>query len=391
MAEGKVNVYGLGEKGVNLVKSPLHIDDNELRSAQNAEFYLVEGQGAIRKRSGLQKINSSVLAGEITGVIGVPLPAPGSRSVYAQLNASPYFRVTTNGTTWADAAGFQSVSGSAGFKASVMVPGRFFYLGDTPNIVMGYDGVQEFELARFGASDEAVVHCTHAGQVIVTVVDSSLVHRVFSIDPVTGEMTQVGDTSMSFQMGQCGVSYLGRVWIGGTDFNDSLAKIYSARVGTGVWTLERTAAAAQNAYVTLGVLNGKLYAGTRVDGAGTAAIVEERTAAGAWSTSRTGSTALVSNAYRMALVADGCLFIAYLAVGTIAIEKFTGSVWSVDKDLTAAGEDNCIGGTVTGSTVYYMSTDGVVDSTVWRRPTGGGWTAVDVRAAASNRGVMGAV
>ena len=46
----KVSKLGIG--GVNLCKTPLKLDDNEVAQAQNAEPYTDRGRAGIRKRPG---------------------------------------------------------------------------------------------------------------------------------------------------------------------------------------------------------------------------------------------------------------------------------------------------------------------------------------------------
>lgn len=72
----KVNVYTLGQHGINRVKSPVHVLDGELLSAQNATVRPVQGQLAITKRDGMAKINASVAAGTILAIKNVPLDNP---------------------------------------------------------------------------------------------------------------------------------------------------------------------------------------------------------------------------------------------------------------------------------------------------------------------------
>lgn len=68
-----VNVYTLGQFGVNRVKSPVHVQNGELLSSQNATVKLVQGQLALSKRDGMVKINSSVAAGTLLAIKNIPL------------------------------------------------------------------------------------------------------------------------------------------------------------------------------------------------------------------------------------------------------------------------------------------------------------------------------
>ena len=68
----KLNVYGLGQHGINRVKSPVHVLDGELLSAQNATVRPVQGQLAITKRDGMAKINSDAAAGTLASITNIP-------------------------------------------------------------------------------------------------------------------------------------------------------------------------------------------------------------------------------------------------------------------------------------------------------------------------------
>lgn len=75
---GKLNVYQLGEIGINLVESAIHVKDGTLLSAQNAQLAPIDGDGAIRKRDGMAKLNAVAAAGAILAGCAVPMtdPAP---------------------------------------------------------------------------------------------------------------------------------------------------------------------------------------------------------------------------------------------------------------------------------------------------------------------------
>lgn len=65
--------YSLGAKGVNVDVSNLHMDDTELRLAQNVIKDPLNSDGAINNRPGLINFNSEAGAGLILGGIGIPL------------------------------------------------------------------------------------------------------------------------------------------------------------------------------------------------------------------------------------------------------------------------------------------------------------------------------
>src|SRR3990167_10416482 len=82
----KLSLKDVGGGGVNLVKGPLQLADNELTQAQNAEFVLNEasgGIGVLSKRGGLAALNGSAMAGTVHGMIGLPLETTYTRTLYA--------------------------------------------------------------------------------------------------------------------------------------------------------------------------------------------------------------------------------------------------------------------------------------------------------------------
>lgn len=73
---GQINVYGLGEHGINRVKSPVHVIDGELLSCQNATTSPIGAQLGLKKRDGMVKINSSAAAGSIIAIANIPFANP---------------------------------------------------------------------------------------------------------------------------------------------------------------------------------------------------------------------------------------------------------------------------------------------------------------------------
>src|SRR3990167_3596283 len=84
MASTKVDVHNLAGGGVNLVKGLLHLAENEVTQAQNAEIISDgsdEGEGVLSKRGGLAVLNSSALAGSILGMQGINLATTYTRTL----------------------------------------------------------------------------------------------------------------------------------------------------------------------------------------------------------------------------------------------------------------------------------------------------------------------
>ena len=75
---GKQNVYNLGDEGIDVVESPVHVTDGAVLNAQNAQFAPIDCAGALRKRDGMAKFNTVAAAGAIHSGFNVSLvdPAP---------------------------------------------------------------------------------------------------------------------------------------------------------------------------------------------------------------------------------------------------------------------------------------------------------------------------
>ena len=73
----KLNVYTLGQMGVNRVASPVQVKDGELLQSQNATTKVHKNQLALSKRDGMAKINSTAAAGSLLAIGNIPIADPG--------------------------------------------------------------------------------------------------------------------------------------------------------------------------------------------------------------------------------------------------------------------------------------------------------------------------
>lgn len=167
--------------------------------------------------------------------------------------------------------------------------------------------------------------------------------RVLSFDPETRTVEQIGKLPFGDGTGEnrkgfpfCLTSYLGQLWAGtyGVTAAGTLGNLY--RILPGVddnWTLDKTALAASGYFMSLCEYNGNLYAASSSTAAGNTARIEQRTAAGVWSTSHSAADTGIS--YHCGLIVfEGLLFVAFFKNGTrCLIKKFDGTTWSTDKDV----------------------------------------------------------
>lgn len=67
-----LKAYNIGSLGIDLVNSPVHIEDTSLLACQNAQISPHDAELALRKRDGMAKVNSSVLAGRVRAIYNIP-------------------------------------------------------------------------------------------------------------------------------------------------------------------------------------------------------------------------------------------------------------------------------------------------------------------------------
>lgn len=70
----KVGVFTLGKFGLDLVSTPLHMDEGSLDTAQNVEMVPLELEDGIRKREGMAKVNAVAAASAVLSFHNIPLP-----------------------------------------------------------------------------------------------------------------------------------------------------------------------------------------------------------------------------------------------------------------------------------------------------------------------------
>lgn len=69
----KLNVYNLGSVGIDIVNSPLHVEDGYLLNCQNAQVSPHDADLSLKKRDGMAKVNSVAAAGSLITIFNVPL------------------------------------------------------------------------------------------------------------------------------------------------------------------------------------------------------------------------------------------------------------------------------------------------------------------------------
>lgn len=388
--------YRVGEKGVNVVASPLHTPDGGLLSSQNVEFIRDLGIGGIGSRGGLAPLNGTALAGAVLSAATIPLVIRGSvvgveivpglstLMVPCDTGETETFKKTVDGSSYTDvlAAVASRMSSIAKFPDTItpatIAPtqrmavhnGKLYFAGDdfiisdtvspfsgnTPPPLLMFDGSATYEQVRMSANPQATGPCrwitdmlVAQGVIFIAVYDlggvaPDLKGRVLSFNPDTGELTQIGvspfgSSAVPNGMPFCMATFAGQLWVGtyGTSAA-GLGRIYRINISAGVgvdfnWTVDKTALASSGYFMSLCEYNGNLYAASNASDAGFTARVEKRTQAGTWSTSFSGPDTGASYCSSL-IVFNSLLFAAYFKdTVRVLVKVFDGTTWTTDKDV----------------------------------------------------------
>ena len=422
----KLSLRDVGGGGVNLVKGPLHLEDNELTQAQNAEFVLNEasgGVGVLSKRGGLSVLNGSALAGSVTGLFGLPLETTYTRTLYAarQSEDSNTFMTTTNGTTWADTASpialaLDSLYGDntnvkcqrrAASIKNFIVYASNAYTQDTDNPEVAiWDGTNALTMTTIpigpssnGSPCFVITDVLRAnGTLYIAVSDPGgsapdLAGRVLSLDMTTGVIKQVasgfgnGTGEMTGGSPACLAFYQNQLWVGlnGNNTTNGIGKVVKCFPGISTaWTSD--IATLRSHITSLAEFKGALYATTRSSTSAGATISQRSPTAGTWSTVATSGGGADGNGhYGHLIVYSGALYCVEYHDTTPIIHIVTstdGSSWSTSRDVDGSDSgvaSNYPGGSVLyGSDLYFSfrsTTGGGTNGFIMRRASGA-WTKV---------------
>ena len=436
MAKGKLAAYNLGSVGVMVDRSALHMEDGAFASAQNAIPDHQGHEGGIQKRPGFARFNSTAGAGTIKGGIGLAIvlnatSINGTALTGASSRKTFWARATT-GTSLGASAGwwtstdlFATTAGTissgtpanprsaqiSGFGTSVLAgyngsPGsgvvinnRFYYAANdyTVNtsapVIRVFDGTVDDEFLRIPLDPSTSATVYSAGILSMLAVGETIYlttndqvsagsgsgGRVFSLNPSTGALTQLGakfttDTAQDDQVPYALEWYMGRLWVGTFNRNSGAGiagRVYWIRPGIDTaWTLDHTTGDTVSRGVAfLKSFQGQLYAGSCTGG--TSSVVEVRTSVGAWSTSLTVTNPIT---FHNAVVFENNLYTSAHDTTTneTLIKKFDGSSWSTVHTTTSGAEEVALpmcwvengtlffggGGSDSGDAALLSSTDG---------------------------------
>ncbi len=379
---GSISVYNLGKLGVNVDKSPAHLDDGELTKSQNAIRDPLGLDGGLRKRPGLVEFNGVAAGGSILGGIGVPIGltnvelGAGSfgglvRTIYWGKMATSNNLGATSGwwtsiDVFASAAGTISAGSPANPRAAqttpmdtnpislmtgmpgaaVVVKNKLYYAansytsGSQACTIRIWDGTTDKEFCRLpnrpyaGHSIVTINSMLSANGTIyvsaMTATDSStpIGGFVYDVDPFTAEVRQLGPEFTSTYVPYALCWHQNRLWMGTLYRQDTSQKGRVYRINPDVettWTLDRTQANGRGVGILISY-GGQLFAGAW---GGNTNDVEVRSTLGVWSSSLSVASGAGSY-FTSAVVFSGNLYVAHwVTSGSIlTIRKFNGTAWS---------------------------------------------------------------
>lgn len=288
---GQLNIYNLGKLGVNVDKSPIHLEDGELTSAQNAVPDKHGADGALCKRWGLVKHAASVAAGSILGFLGAPL---GSGPGTGTDDATSYYLGQVGGTYVASTDSFSSRTATSVIAApvntvvSVMLNGKMFYASGTTLRV--FDGVKDALFCNLGESPLFV------GALRGLIYVSTTSGFVYEVDAV-GRLERVGAALPGSYLPGALVYHQNDLYAACSKAG-SVSTLYRIRrnVATSAtaWTLDFSSVVVDTAIGNMASFKGLLYMVTNTPNT-TASIVYQRSAAGVHTAVDTGGVSSGAN------------------------------------------------------------------------------------------------
>ena len=196
--------------------------------------------------------------------------------------------------------------------------------------------------------------CLHKGEIYLSCYDPAggspdRNGRVFKLDYITGQLTQVGNAfgdgtgEVAGGMPWALCSYQGLLFVGVYGITGAgVGRVY--RINTAVenatWT-DDAVGTAINGYVTsMRQYRGNLYIGCMEDDGATEPVIFQRTAGGAYSVVKTGTGVDGGNYWAILGEFDSDLYAVNINVAgtpdTNEIWQFDGTTWTLDKDVFAA-------------------------------------------------------
>lgn len=402
MSEGKLNLFAIGQAGVNVNKSPIQLADDECTSAQNA-IHAPASEGGLQKRGSLLRRHATALNGgaNVLALASVPLPNPFNTATlpraYLYLNgvAATDWARSADGATWVGVneplnAEIQQLDGLPEFGLATVqpVPGLMLYLSNM-NRFSVWDGTSDQIVLTVPSNVDPSLplECYggigyHNGAYYFGVYDDGVnFGTVYKFDITTGQLTMINGAIGSGRSPLAIVSYLGQLFVAASDLSSGAAPtcfIYRCYPDSSTaWVTD--SADLVGPVCSLVNFKGNLYAATGTQNAAVPLRIYKRTPSGVYSTVFTDATPWnVATGGAMIEFAD-TLF-AYM--GGNIVKSTNGTAWSTELDVyTTYGAHQYVSGmpVIFNGELYwafreYTGTE--ANSRVLKRTTAGVWSVV---------------
>ena len=432
----KLNVYNLGNEGVDVVRSAIHVQDGSFRKLQNGVMDHISEFGAIRKRDGMARFNNQSLAGPGQGFIGLPLPDYNTihRHFYTGYDddggvATGAWRTSNDGILWttiptgsapvvpASISQYGAYGTSAVNPAQcpwvslnnvMYYPGNDYTAGTTQPTLHAWNGSVDYTLTTIPQNPYATggnvaplailsIIPYSPSQILISTYDENTRSRIFLCSVYTGQLTQIAPASDQSGSGKALAAaltvYQNRIWYASKNGSGGAASsAYYARPTDTTWTLDSnsTTDTAHGYAVGMVVFQGNLYVGYGADVGANSIIRKRATATGAWSTvftANSGSPAALNYCGPLIVTQDGNTILAYNqgtgnTPSVIQILASTnGTSWSSVYDIAAnIGSSYTISGNPvldTNGDIYWSVISNAQLCQIFKRTAAGVFSVVD--------------
>lgn len=258
--ENVVDAFQLDEYGVNLCLALTPRPPGMWTQVQNGQRSSQYGMNGVEKRGGMAALNSSVLAGSILAMSGIPLGSPFDTGITPRLIAAlredtplagAYFLSSTTGGSF---TGYSALTKpTQPWDAPFARNFSMYYVSSTAGDValQQWNGTTRYQVAATfpDIADGKVWACCYAGGLLYVVVATTAapaasdVYRVYSFNLDTGVFTKIGDDTLIHSVlgVPCGIQYTGgKIFVVGKGASNAAGVVYryAPGVGPGTWTLE---------------------------------------------------------------------------------------------------------------------------------------------------------
>ena len=393
--------YNFGGGGVQLVKNPLQLSDDEATQLQNAELLPdanIGGKGALTKRGGLAVLNGSALAGSILGLLGLNLKTTYTRTLYAARGTEDAntFMTSTNGTSWADTSspiapvspvkmtdqnGTRDARRIVGFKNFLVYPSNAYSAGTERPPFAIWDGTNAIEITEIpygpsGTASTASYAITDAivanGQIYFATHEQGgstpdLTGRVMRLNLQTGLIHQVansfgaGTGEMTGGYPSCLVWYQNQLFVGlnnGATTN-GIGKIVRCYPDIDTdWTSD--VATLVSSVSSLCVFQGDLYIGAQSSATTGARLYKRAASTQAYTTQLTSASGAGGSGHygHLIVYSDELYAVEYFSGGTDVVhilKSSDGTTFATDRDVDSVDGVDATSPQMPGSAIVLSS------------------------------------